>query len=47
MRALVPKYVITTEQVGRAMINAAKGGGTTKRLLEKRDIAELAASGGA
>jgi uncharacterized protein YbjT (DUF2867 family) len=51
MRAVAPGAVITTEQVGRAMINAAKGlgggGGAPKRLVENRDIAALAAAGGA
>jgi uncharacterized protein YbjT (DUF2867 family) len=50
VKALFPRYVITTEQVGRAMINAARGnvvsaGGAARSLLENRDIAALAAAG--
>ncbi len=41
IRALFPKYVITTEQVGRAMIAVAKGG-AEKKLLENRDISAIA-----
>ena len=36
-KALFPKYVTTTEQVGRAMIHVAKHG-AAKRVLENRDI---------
>jgi uncharacterized protein YbjT (DUF2867 family) len=42
MKALFPRYVITTEQVGRAMLAAARGG-ADKSLLENRDIGALAA----
>ena len=41
MRALFPKSVITTEQVGRAMIAVARGG-AEKTLLENQDIAAIA-----
>ncbi len=41
LKALLPKYVITTEQVGRAMIAVAKRG-SPKVCLENRDIAEAA-----
>jgi uncharacterized protein YbjT (DUF2867 family) len=41
IKLLFPKYVITTEQVGRAMLAVARGG-TAQRLLENRDIAEIA-----
>ena len=41
LKALLPKYVITTEQVGRAMI-AVAAGGSPKVFLENRDIAEAA-----
>jgi hypothetical protein len=36
-KVLLPKYVTTTEQVGRAMIKIAKLG-ATKRVLENQDI---------
>jgi uncharacterized protein YbjT (DUF2867 family) len=36
-KALLPKYVTTTEQVGRAMIKIAKRG-APKRVLENQDI---------
>jgi uncharacterized protein YbjT (DUF2867 family) len=39
-KALFPKYVTTTEQVGRAMIQVAKHG-APKRVLENRDIVAL------
>ncbi len=42
MKLLLPRYVITTEQVGRAMIAVAKRG-AKKKLLENSDIAEIAA----
>jgi len=38
---LLPKYVCTLEELGIAMIQAA-GHGSPKRILENRDIAELA-----
>lgn len=41
LRALFPRNVITTEQVGRAMLAAAKRGADHK-LLENQDIARLA-----
>ncbi len=41
MRALFPKYVSTTEKVGRAMLNAAKKG-APKRVLENADFNALA-----
>ena len=41
LRAAFPKYVTTTEQVGRAMIQVAKHG-APKVLLENPDINELA-----
>jgi uncharacterized protein YbjT (DUF2867 family) len=41
MRAFFPKRVITTEQVGRAMLAVAKRG-ASKKLLENSDIAEVA-----
>ncbi len=40
-RALLPKMVTTTEQVGRAMLHVAKHG-ASKRVLESADIAALA-----
>jgi uncharacterized protein YbjT (DUF2867 family) len=42
LRAVVPGYVTTTEQIGRAMLIAAKRG-APKRVLESRDISALAA----
>jgi hypothetical protein len=36
-RRLFPKYVTTTECIGRAMLNAAKQG-APKRVLENQDI---------
>jgi hypothetical protein len=39
---LVPGYVTTTEQIGRAMLIAAQRG-APKRVLETRDISALAA----
>lgn len=43
VRAVFPKYVTTTELLGRAMINAAKHGAPTT-LLENADINELGRS---
>ena len=40
LKALFPKFITTTEQVGRAMIKIAKQG-APKRLLENRDINAL------
>jgi hypothetical protein len=37
LRALFPKSVITTEELGRAMLNIAKEG-AAKRVLESSDI---------
>jgi uncharacterized protein YbjT (DUF2867 family) len=39
-KALLPKYVTTTEQVGRAMIRVAKQG-APKRVLESEDISRI------
>jgi hypothetical protein len=39
-KALFPKYVTTTEIVGRAMLNAAKHG-APKRVIENDDINAL------
>jgi uncharacterized protein YbjT (DUF2867 family) len=39
-KVLLPKYVTTTEQVGRAMIRVAKQG-APKRLLESEDISRI------
>jgi len=41
LRAAFPKYVTTTELMGRAMLAAAKRG-APKRVLESSDINELA-----
>jgi hypothetical protein len=41
LRALFPRYVTTTEEVGRAMLEAAKHG-APKPVLENRDIIALA-----
>jgi uncharacterized protein YbjT (DUF2867 family) len=46
LKRLFPKYVISTEQVGRAMIAVAKHGASTT-LLENRDIAAAAAGAAA
>ena len=40
LRAIAPGMVITTEELGRAMIRAARGG-APKRVLESRDLREL------
>jgi uncharacterized protein YbjT (DUF2867 family) len=40
LRALLPRYVTTTEQVGRAMIAVARDG-AAKAVLENRDINEV------
>jgi hypothetical protein len=37
LKALFPRYVTTTEQVGRAMLGVARHG-STKRVLETPDI---------
>jgi uncharacterized protein YbjT (DUF2867 family) len=41
VRALAPGWVLTTEQIGRAMLNVAKRG-APKRILEVSDIAAVA-----
>jgi uncharacterized protein YbjT (DUF2867 family) len=41
LRLLFPRYILTTEQIGRAMIQVAKRG-APKKVLEIRDIAECA-----
>jgi hypothetical protein len=46
LRALAPGYLLTTEQIGRAMLVAAKRG-APKRVLEARDISALAAEAAA
>lgn len=43
LRAALPRLIITTEQIGRAMIVAATSGAPVTR-LENRDIAALAAT---
>ena len=43
LKALVPKYVTTTEAVGRAMINVARRG-APQRMLENQDINREASS---
>ena len=40
LRAVAPKYVTTSERIGRAMIQLAKHGGP-KRVLESADIDAL------
>jgi uncharacterized protein YbjT (DUF2867 family) len=42
LRKMFPNFVLTTEQIGRAMIAAARYG-APKRVLESRDIRALAA----
>src|SRR5205823_13864758 len=42
IKALFPRFVLTTEQVGRAMLNAVRKG-APKRILDPPDIAALAA----
>jgi uncharacterized protein YbjT (DUF2867 family) len=42
LKRLFPKYVTTTEQVGRAMLHVAKRG-APQRVLENRDINEIRA----
>jgi uncharacterized protein YbjT (DUF2867 family) len=44
-KALFPKYVTTTAQVGRAMIHVARQG-APKRVLENRDINEICGAEG-
>jgi hypothetical protein len=40
LKRMLPKYVTTTEQVGRAMINVAANG-APKAILESEDINRL------
>lgn len=40
LKALLPNYAITTEQLARAMITVAKQG-AAKRVLESRDIVQV------
>ena len=42
LKALFPRHVSTTEQIGRAMLRVAKQGGP-KSVLESPDIIALAA----
>ena len=42
LRLAFPNLILTTEEIGRAMLNAARHG-YTKRILESRDIRALAA----
>jgi uncharacterized protein YbjT (DUF2867 family) len=44
LRWMFPNQVLTTAQIGRAMIAAAKRG-AAKRVLESRDIRQLSESG--
>ena len=44
LRRLMPGLILTTEQIGRAMITAARQGAPT-RVLESRDISALAPTG--
>jgi uncharacterized protein YbjT (DUF2867 family) len=41
LRRLFPRYVLTTEEIGRAMLNAAKRG-SPKKILESWDIGDCA-----
>jgi uncharacterized protein YbjT (DUF2867 family) len=41
LRRLMPGYISTTEQIGRAMLIVARQG-APKRILESRDIVEIA-----
>ena len=43
LRAVIPGAVITTEELGRAMIRVAREG-APKRVLENRDLRELGAA---
>jgi len=42
LRRVAPNLIVTSEQIGRAMVAAAKRG-APKRILEVQDIRELAA----
>jgi hypothetical protein len=44
MTKLFPSLVVTTEEVGQAMLNAARRG-SGRLVLESRDIARLAHEG--
>jgi uncharacterized protein YbjT (DUF2867 family) len=44
LRRMFPNQILTTEEMGRAMLNAVRRGAPT-RVLESRDIHQLAASG--
>jgi uncharacterized protein YbjT (DUF2867 family) len=44
LRRLMPGLILTTEQIGRAMLTAARQG-TPTRVLESRDISALAPTG--
>jgi uncharacterized protein YbjT (DUF2867 family) len=43
LRRLFPRYILTTEEIGRAMINVAKRG-VGKKILESWDIRDYAAA---
>lgn len=45
IRRLFPSQILTTEEMGRAMLNAARRGSPT-RVLESRDIRQLASGSG-
>ena len=45
LRRLFPNQILTTEEMGRAMLNAARRGSPT-RVLESRDIRQLASGSG-
>lgn len=45
LKALLPRYVTTTERMGRAMLAVARSG-APKRVLENADINEVAAAAG-
>jgi uncharacterized protein YbjT (DUF2867 family) len=44
LKRLFPGSVTTTEELGRAMLRLLKGGAPSDRVLENRDIVELAAA---
>src|SRR5262249_10979369 len=44
LRRIFPNQILTTEEMGRAMLNAVRHGAPT-RVLESRDMRQLAASG--
>jgi len=46
LRRLFPRQIVTTEQIGQAMLNVAKRG-APKRILESPDIADCAGPDGA